>query len=755
MMKESSRSFIPQTLQVLFASLASCAVTTYADLPVGLVGGAESSDGYAAYINQGNTLTSLSVPPATNIEAVGINNTGLGIVAGSEAGVRAYAAFVQPDGTTTSIGFPDNNGQFSTAHINDMGLGLVTGRITPGLQQALYLSSDGNILYTFDLDDSPFDFDNLYAAAMNDLGVGLVGGEGGSGLTAVAAYLYPNGDSVPFPDEFASGDRFFAVAINNSSQGLVGGQNFGPEPYAALITPDKEILFLSSFPSGSGAILTAAINDQGTGLIGGEVSGGNAYAAYVAPNGDLTSLFDPLFSGSINRSAINGSGIGIIGGSNDVGAYAALVQPNGSVLSLLPEETPGSITGVAINDVGLGLIGGNISGSYLALVAPNGTLTEISTSASSISSVSLLQAIADEAVPGTAGSLSSPMYTQMTLGSTQRTRFIQKNKLWNRGGLEEPTLRGSMASHEFAYNEAVADHSLLGASPEVKATPGQPSLNCEPNSIWLEPFGTYIHLKGKGDLPNYSNSVGGFSLGYDREAGNWLVGTSFGYAFNHVNFSSNVGHGNLQQELGSIYSVYYAEHFWVATTLWGGGYQLHNTRHTLGQVSSLGDVHGWILTPGLEMASPWEIGTSARYYVEPFFILNYINGWQASYTETGDAGLNLQMPSTYTSLLQSEVGLRFYERISFDTGDLCLMEKIAYANLAPYGDKTALTSFVGSASSFPVAVATPDVQNLGSFQFLGAFLPKESAQYGGFSFETMAGSSFQYYFGSVFWGVKF
>jgi hypothetical protein len=66
------------------------------------------------------------------------------------------------------------------------------------------------------------------------------------------------------------------------------------------------------------------------------------------------------------------------------------------------------------------------------------------------------------------------------------------------------------------------------------------------------------------------------------------------------------------------------------------------------------------------------------------------------------------------------------------------------------------TSFVSSASSFPIAVASDKVQNLGSAQLLGCFVPRNTAYpYGGFSFQATVGSSYQSYFVSVFSGVDF
>jgi outer membrane autotransporter protein len=156
------------------------------------------------------------------------------------------------------------------------------------------------------------------------------------------------------------------------------------------------------------------------------------------------------------------------------------------------------------------------------------------------------------------------------------------------------------------------------------------------------------------------------------------------------------------------------------------------------------------------MASPWAMDGKNRYFVEPFFSLDWINVWQDSYTETGKAGLNLKIRDWYSSLLQSEAGLRFYERFAYGWGDLCLEEKLSYINQAPFHFNSVVTSFVGAASSFPIAVGSSRVENLAALQLSGSFEPKNrSYPYGGIDFQVTGNGSYQAYFVNVFCGKDF
>ncbi len=144
------------------------------------------------------------------------------------------------------------------------------------------------------------------------------------------------------------------------------------------------------------------------------------------------------------------------------------------------------------------------------------------------------------------------------------------------------------------------------------------------------------------------------------------------------------------------------------------------------------------------------------YSIEPFFMFDWVNSWQNHFTESGSSGLNLQMPSHYGSLLQSEVGLRFYERFVFGWGDICLEEKASYVNQAPFHFDSVATSFVAAASTFPIGIGSPKVENLACGQFTALFnSSSQSKPYGGFSFQVMGSSSYQSYFASLFGGIDF
>jgi outer membrane autotransporter protein len=245
-------------------------------------------------------------------------------------------------------------------------------------------------------------------------------------------------------------------------------------------------------------------------------------------------------------------------------------------------------------------------------------------------------------------------------------------------------------------------------------------------------------------------------VGYDRQGSNFLFGATVGYAYNYIHVSESLGHGQLQEEMLSLYGSYYTNHFWIAGAIWGGIYQLNNERHTLVTLTSRGKIHGWILDPHLELASPWALDCHQKYYIEPFVLFDWVANWQDDYTETGSSGFNLKMPNQFNSLLQTEAGLRFYECLAYGWGEVRLEEKVSYVNQAPFDFHSVTTSFVASTSSFPIAVGSSKMQNLGAAQILATFVPKNcAAPYGGFSFQVTGNGEYQSYFATLFGGKDF
>ncbi len=758
------------SMRILLAGLAGISVDVYADTPIGIIGGQDNaSNAYAALVLQSGTLAPIAGLPASSvINSVAINQSEFSLIGGQNQNTgTAYAATISSNGTLNPLSL-SITGIINAVAVNQGSTGLMGGQdYSLDSGYAAFIMPDGTITPSSGFADITANTASTLTAAINDMSVGLVGGEGDN-AQPYAAYLALDGTvtEIPLQSMTSYAGQISTAALNAQGNGIIGGYFLGNAAYAAFVTPAAgPPIALSPLPMGGGGINSVAINDMGIGLIGGYDNAGNAYAGYSTPDGVVTPLFGSPFTGGINSVAMNASGAGIIGGQNGSDLYAALVQQDGTVTSVITDSIGGQINWVAINDPGIGLIGGlntDDSDAYVALVAPNGTLTVLDAdSVATISSVAIAgtSSILNAAIPQSIGPYLSVAYTQLAAIYALETRFLGFNNTGTQTGGSEIALQTWNADELLASNETCfipRPETYCRKQPRPKPFCEPVEVFCEKNSIWFAPFGNYVFLQDQGKIPSYNNQIAGALLGYDHQASNYLVGACLGYAFNYVSYGKEQGHGKVQEEMVSFYGSYLREHFRLNGALWGGFYQFWNTRHTLSLITSKSKTHGWILSPHLEMASPWAIDQDKYYLVEPFFTLDWINSWQHRFTESGKAGFNLKVGNLYSSLLQSEVGLRFYETFPYGWGDFCLLEKVSYVNQAPFHVNSVTTSFVGSASSFPIAVASNKVENLGALELIASFIPKNTAYpYGGIAFQAMANGSYQSYFASLFLGIDF
>ncbi len=687
-----------------------------------------------------------------------MNGSGKGLIGGFGDDGKSYAAFVSSSGSLSSIPINLTGLSIGPTAINQAGLGLVGGEFDfPFGGYSALVSPDGTVTPIV----LPDEILSIWAASLNDSDVGLISGEGvvtdmmmNTLVVPYAAYII-DGSAVPISTPITTGN-VFAVALNDRGNGILGGFAV-PDSYVALVNPEGGYMQIDA-PIGGGSIRGVAINNSEVGLIGGQDTDGNAYAAYINSSGIVIPLFSSSpFLGNFNSVAINEAGVGLVGGQNNNNLYAALVQSNGTVTSLIPDLIDGEILSVSINEEGVGLIGGQQGpNAYAALVAPNGALTTLDVSSEQIIYQVALGEISDAVVPRSFGLYLSAVYTQLAAGNALDSRFIQQNKIWAQNNRTQIAQADIQRCEVLVCNEMDLAMSRNPASQKVKtSTPYKPPV-VKQNSFWIAPFGDFVYLKATGTISSYRNEIAGALVGYDRHTSNYMLGACFGYAFNYIGYSQSLGHGKVQEEMLSFYGAYYRDHFKFNSALWGGLYQFWNVRHTLSLVTSESKTHGWILDPHIEIASPWALDQNSCYFIEPFLMMDWVNSWQNRFTETGDSGFNLKVGNLYGSLLQSEVGLRFYEQFMYRWGSLRLEQKLSYINQAPFQFNSTTTSFVGSASSFPIAVASSEVQNLAALQVLATFIPWNSGYpYGGISTQATANSSYQSYFVSLYGGIEF
>jgi outer membrane autotransporter protein len=648
---------------------------------------------------------------------------------------------------------------------------------------------------------------DIEACILNSTGsIGLVSGTGNLD-SALLALVIPSSTSATFYDLSTSlnslpgwgGDSSaLSCALNSTGNiGLAGGFGQGsPAPALALIIPSSTSAALYDLSTslknlpgwGSiGVVSGCALNSTGSiGLVAGiKDPFGPAALALVIPSSTSATLYDlstsltslPGWGGGDSRAlgcALNSTGsIGLVAGTGQNGSSAALalVIPSSTSatlydLSLSLKNLPGwgsigVVSGCALNSTGsIGLVAGagqNGSSAALALVIPSSTsatLYDLSTSLTSLpgwrGDSSALGCALSSLTPITIGTYaSSVLYAVMTESSALQAHLsyerMRIQRLDHRASLETPYL--AEAEPPMQVEAQTDDFSSIELH--------EPALNTEaPYDIWLMPFGDLLHQAKEGSIPSFTNQVAGSLLGFDAQCGReGVIGGALGYAFDYVHSGEGTGHAKINQETAVVYGSWNGNIGYVNGALWGGIYQVTNERHAL-FVTSIGKIDGYLLSPHIEggavIRTPKDF-----FYIEPFGMIDWANSWQKSYSETSPF-LNLDVPSRYTSLLRSEVGLRFYEKIMTKTLQILLVEKASYINQTPFhmGDET--VTFVGSDIPFPIAIGSTRTQNLAGAELHCWFVPLQAKSfYGSIDAQAEVGSSFQSYLASFTIGRRF
>ena len=661
----------------LLVTLPTNTATAKHSHPIALIGG-QGDAPYAAFIKEDGTIAKLPGIPLSGLTyRVAINTCGQGIIGGTN-GLKAYAALVSPEGVLNPISGLMSPGEIYTVAINRSGNGIIGGgHLDTNVPYAALVSHNGS--------PTPLNVPLsglIYSVAIDNSGEGIIGGIGPSS-SAYVGIVSPTGEVASLTGLPATGAIYW-VASNDSKTRFIGGQE-NSSVYAAFISPQGILLPVAGLPSGLN--YSVALNDSGQAIMGGTASN-LPFAALVAPDGSVKTLYGlPADEGRIYTVGINASGTGVLAGFSGNKPYGALTLPNGSVIPFvgLPTGT-GFIDGAAIHDAGVAIIGGTEENTpFVAVVAPNGTVTYLNglPANGEINSISI--STLDSLVPNSIGPFDS----------------------W--------------ANTQYALNDALTQHCIIhrnnnrGCSCSEKL----PSFYFDKgnSSVWLSILGSYVREKSHCPQPSFSNNITGVVLGYDYLGiRNMVIGGGLAYAHNSVHYSNSGGKAAIDQEYAVIYLTHNGPLFYINAALWGGIFQTSNKRRSLNFITSTAKPSGWNLSPHLEMSYPILISPCQQTVIDPFISIDWSHNWQNNFCEKGHSGFNITMKDQHTSVLRTELGLRFYETFEFGWGNLFLEEKLSYVYRNPIHNKRANASFIGAISSFTVDTLNPSALNQGIYQ---------------------------------------
>ena len=213
-------------------------------------------------------------------------------------------------------------------------------------------------------------------------------------------------------------------------------------------------------------------------------------------------------------------------------------------------------------------------------------------------------------------------------------------------------------------------------------------------------------------------------LGFDCSSSEGrTLGGGIAFAYQDIDASQNRGNATSHQELATLYGKWETSLFNVDGALWGGLYQLQNCRKTLGFIPSDSSIRGGLLAPHIGMSIPF---TFSSFQVAPYLSLDWVNNWQGEVREFGVSGLNLRIDPHFVSLIRSEAGMLFAQRIKCKSGLFQLQEGLSFVNKKPLNARRVSATYIGSLSTFDLQLFDNKTQNLGSLELSASFTPKHS-----------------------------
>lgn len=696
---------------------------------LGIIGGELNSNAYAALLNCSSGILfpplGLSAMSSTKIRTVAMNNflSPVCIIGGDDGNSHPYSALIFTNTnqiTDISASLPQSAVQTVSINSSAQPLALVGGgktqtSIEDGFCYLIYTDPQTPEIIPLTLGNQHPRI-NSSAISSSPSPIGLVGGVWSSAAPS-AFLIYPNPLDHSMPTEVAltPAGIITTVAINSSSSpvGIIGGYNdLAATPYVALVYPDlvsPNLVDLSTDTDPLAKIINSvAINDSGMCLIGG----GDftditpiPYAAIIQADPltpTFTNLTLDIAEGVIDSVAISSEGIGILGGqrgsqTSPGSAYTALVSPTGIVT---PVNLPLSIAGSSIRSVSV----------------PSGVLVTISSSTFTSSAIFKgLSVLASTIFPNTVNA-----QIELATDCSKDDAECQEDVLL------------AQASETIALR--YAEH------------PNQSKKH--PFTFRVIPFGNLSRQQASKKIPSFKDEIAGITTTFDyRFNRHSLLGIGLSYAFDYVEVAEGLGHSKINEEFATLYASWNFSHLFINTALWGGLFQVNNERHTLpnfAKITSVSHTKGWLLSPHFEMAFPFN-AASSWLTIDPFFMVDWANGWQQAFQERGASGLNISLEDQYSSLLRSEAGIRFYEVLQYNWGFVLFKEKASFVNKKPFHTGPAAAFFVGAPSSFAVETFGSQTENLGVAEFQLELIPRNPKYpYGTIDYQGEFGGSYSH-----------
>jgi len=467
------------------------------------------------------------------------------------------------------------------------------------------------------------------------------------------------------------------------------------------VVPGNWTVFPGATFGGTGVVGGTLLVDSGATLSPGNSIGTVTVGALILVNGSTTVIeIDPTHSSAV---IVNGPATlaGTLNILQDPGTYAksgsyqiisATSITNGydSITGGLPGFvfTLSNIANDLFLNYTIGISTTGLSGNNLKVADYLNAFAPISTEFVTLSTLS------GDPLNEALGSI-SPARNAFTTFASQQTAF-------------------SLSS---IVSDYLSDRRFLKTNCGCEESENICSAETESYTLWGGGFFQHAEQSAQNENPKFQFNSESAIIGIDySQTPDFLFGGAFSYAYTHLNESENAGKAAINYYSATIYGMMNHDGFYVEPALWGIYHRVHNQRHIFFpgfDETATAKFNGW------QMISHLGFGRNDQYCfgeMEPFAAFDWVINWEDSFQEHGAGDLDMRQKAQTSSMLQSEIGVRFYEPWISPWGLLAAKESFSYINRTPFNTGK-VTAAIAGTSSYLTLKSLTSSQNLAAVNF--------------------------------------
>lgn len=200
--------------------------------------------------------------------------------------------------------------------------------------------------------------------------------------------------------------------------------------------------------------------------------------------------------------------------------------------------------------------------------------------------------------------------------------------------------------------------------------------------VWGQPFGGYARQDSTSEISGYSAKFGGLILGADRSLGDdWRLGAALNYSNTSVHGKDNLsGNTSTADNYGVIAYAGYTGEPWYLNLSAGLNRQNYSSVRradfTGFSGAAQGKFNGSSVTLQTEFGYPITLPTEV--VVTPLASLTYGYQHVDGYSETGGNGMALDVGSTHSQSVVSDIGARIEKTFSTGLGNLTPFAQVSW-----------------------------------------------------------------------------